>query len=155
MNWMTQVDWKSLLNVDVMTVNREMKSSEWEVCLRGNRVKALAARHRDMSILTLPLNPYVYHKEGTKWKDVSTVMRFHLEVVWFPFSDATFLAILTAPTYISNITNTIIVFSGTPINPGSHYIPTGTDSGKYCVPYTGVYEFNVQFRGNNWPSSVC
>ena len=30
----------SLLNVDVMTVNKEMKSSEWEVCLRGNRVKA-------------------------------------------------------------------------------------------------------------------
>ncbi len=65
------------------------------------------------------------------------------------FSDATFLAILTATSYIPNIANTIIVFSGTPINPGNHYIRTGTDKGKYCVPYTGVYEFNVQFKGNN------
>ena len=32
----------SLLNIDLMTVNKEMKNSDVGVFLRGNRVKALA-----------------------------------------------------------------------------------------------------------------
>ncbi len=39
-NWITQVDWTSVLNVDFMIVNKEMKNSDVGVFLRGNRVKA-------------------------------------------------------------------------------------------------------------------
>ncbi len=55
-----QNDWKSILNVVVMTVYIGMKNSEWEVCIRGNRVKAIQQNNlwdpvRGVPISRLPL----------------------------------------------------------------------------------------------------